>query len=297
MANVSEFRRSSIATCNVLICRRRTFRGDKSEHPDLPLRLGSQVAPDHASRLVVAIPNYRLSHHPDHPERISTVHPTHELDAIRSLLWLTESENIGRYLGSKAGGSPRIRSIYLAGHSCGAHILYNMMFLLPNVQISPGTPTTAGSDITWTSTERTKMLELLPKIKGLAFLDGIYDLNDLLDEYPGYEFFVEKAFGTDGEAGEDWDKACVPKQALDNLSSETCDWLKSQDGPKLFVAHAMEDELLSERQSLGWYKWLVALVGESGRLVYDNSTLIGSHDGSLQHEGLGQFLAKVVNRA
>ena len=210
---------------------------------------------------------------------------------------MTDPENVGRYLGSTAGDSPRIRSIYLAGHSCGAHILSNMVFLLPNVRISQSASTPAESDTTWSSTERTKLLQLLPKIKGLAFLDGIYDLNDLLDEYPGYEFFVEKAFGTDGKAGEDWDKACVPKQAPETLPGETCDWLKSRDGPKLFVAHAMEDELLSERQSLGWHKWLAALVGESNRLAYDNSTLIGSHDGSLQHEGLGHFLAKVVNRA
>jgi kynurenine formamidase len=209
---------------------------------------------------------------------------------------LSNPDNIGRYLGIKTG-SCRVKSIYLAGHSCGAHILSYMVFLLPNIQISQGTLTDSEYDTTWSSDERNKMAQLLPKIKGLAFLDGIYDLSDMLDEYPGYEFFVEKAFGTGGEAGEDWDKACVPKQAVEDLPSETCDWLKSREGPKLFVAHAMEDELLTERQSLGWYKWLTTLVGESGRLAYDNSTLIGSHDGSLQHEGLGHLLAKLVNQA
>lgn len=128
-------------------------------------------------------------------------------------------------------------------------------------------------------------------------MDGIYDLNDLIEEYPGYEFFVEKAFGTDSTAGGVWDQTSVPKQPVDGLPQEVWGLLKAEDGPRVVVAHALEDELLSERQSLKWYAWLKEGLGDAERLVYDNASLIGSHDGSLQHEGLGVLLAKLVKQS
>lgn len=284
-----------------------SVRGDKSEHVDLPSRLSSQIPESQAKNLVIAVPNYRLSHHPDHPERISTVHPMHELDIARSLLWLTDPKNVGSYLGTASDPSQetRIRSIYLAGHSCGATILSNLVFLLPNIPVEarmmimiwPPPPPGPPSETSWTPEEKAGMLGIMRKVKGMAFLAGIFDLNDLIDEYPSYEFFVEKAFGTDSNIGGGWDQASVPKQSAESLPEEVWQLLKAADGPRMVVAHALEDELLSERQSLNWFEWLKSELGESERLVYDNESLIGSHDGSLQHEGLGVLLAKLVKQS
>jgi hypothetical protein len=202
---------------------------------------------------------------------------------MRSILWLNEPENIEKYVGSKIGEGS-FRSIYLSGHSCGSHILSNLVFLLPNV------PTSSEQSVTsWTTEERGKLLTIVKQTKGIAFLDGIHDLLDLVTEYPSYEFFVEKAFGT---SSQDWDKASVSTQSIEDLPENTVNLLKSQQAPKIVVAHATQDELLSERQSRTWFEWLRDLKGEEG-LSYDNTTLVGSHDGCLQHEGLGILLARL----
>ena len=282
-------------------------RGDKSEHGDLPLRLSSQISESQSQNLVIAVPNYRLSHHPDHPDRITTVHPIHELDVARSLLWLCDPKNISSYLGAgpESSRETEIESIYMAGHSCGATILSNILFLLPNIpvvpqmmiMIWPPPPPGPPSQTSWTPEEKERLLSIVRKVRGMAFLDGIYDLNDLIVEYPSYEFFVEKAFGTDSSVGGSWDQASVSKQSVGSLPIEVWDLLKAENGPRLVVAHALEDELLSERQSVDWYNWLKGVLGDTDRLVYDNASLVGSHDGSLQHEGLGVLLAKLVKQS
>jgi hypothetical protein len=236
------------------------------------------------------------------------VHPTHELDIARSLLWLTDPKNVGFYINNSTSEPPQeihIRSIYLAGHSCGATILSHLIFLLPNIPVEPRMtimiwpppPPGPPSATSWTPEEKAGLLGIMRKAKGLAFLDGIYDLIDLIDEYPAYEFFVEKAFGTDSTVGGSWDQASVSKQSTDSLPVEVWELLKAPDGPRLVVAHALEDELLSERQSLNWYNWLKGGLGDTECLDYDNASLIGSHHGSLQHEGLGVLLAKLVKQS
>jgi acetyl esterase/lipase len=222
--------------------------GDKDDHANIPTYFRGSDEP-----LTVVIPNYRLSHHPDHPERIDQVHPTHILDVVRALLWMKAS----------ARGP---LEVHLAGHSCGAHIL---SFILCNLD---------GLELHLTREEMDLLAALRDDVVGYAFLDGIYDLPDMIEEYPDYAFFVEKAFGDDRSL---WSAASVTR-----LPGVTIDTSK-----RLLVAHSREDELLTTRQSKLWFNFL----SDKAPVTYDEVTLQGKHDASLQNEQLGVLLARFIN--
>jgi hypothetical protein len=125
------------------------------------------------------------------------------------------------------------------------------------------------------------------KPTSFAFLDGIYSLNTLIDEYPGYRFFVDAAFGTDAESWVGAD-VCVPSEA------------GGRDVPrelrrvgKIVVAHATEDELLSPAQGRLWVEYL-RMVGLGDVVEWDDKTLRGTHDGCLHDDGLGKLLYKLL---
>lgn len=288
-----------------------TFRGDKSEHSDLADRVGAQVSAEKAKHLVIAVPNYRIGQHPDHPGRADVKHPTHALDCMRSILWLSDSKNVAKYTQSNRQEGlnhdieRQVDSVYIAGHSCGAHILSNILFLLPGVPayhiamtlqwppppLPPPSPTSASID------EKEQLLKLVQtKIKGLAFLDGILNLVDLIDEYPAYKGFTESAFGEPGPDNQRWIQPSIPLLRTQDLPEQVLELLgdQSRSGPKLIVAHATEDELLSPRQDTEWFKWLEQTFGSSSKLLYDDTTLQGSHHGCLQHDGVGKLLANLV---
>ncbi|KAJ9098724.1 hypothetical protein QFC21_004372 [Naganishia friedmannii] len=215
------------------------------------------------------VPNYRLSYHPDHPERATTLHPTHILDIARFFNWL-----ITQWADEKSGSSwNSIRNVYLVGHSCGAHILSHIFFSLPTPL-----PTISIPSKTLT-TLQDNLLALLRKTRGAAFLDGIYDLPALVAEYPTYSFFADAAFGPDQE------KRIPPRAVMDVL-----------EGTRVVVAHATEDELLSPMQGKMWVDYLID-VGLGEQTVWDESTLRGTHDGCLHHAGLGELLYKLVKDA
>ena len=91
-------------------------------------------------------------------------------------------------------------------------------------------------------------------IKGIACVEGIFDLVDLLDEYPTYDYFVEQAFGKDRElyAGES------PAQ-----------WGLYPNGPFLdfLILHSRNDELLSTRQHEAFVRRLETLCGYTSRIA------------------------------
>lgn len=195
-----------------------------------------------------------------------------------------------------------IRNVYLLGHSCGAHILSHILFSLPTLPTLPSTPapTPTSNAATAIPTLRFNLLHhLLPKTRSAAFLDGIYDLPSLLLEYPSYGFFVEAAFGAD-----------VTQWVDAGVLSTTTTATTTQEGAKrtripendvldvlkrtmIVVAHATEDELLTPRQGELWVDYLKE-VGLGERTVWDDKTLVGTHDGCLHHVGLGELLYKMM---
>lgn len=297
------------------LCLLIVHRGDKSDHSNIPAILPPFLSSEQLSNLLIAIPNYRLSHSPAHPEREVNVHPIHILDTVRSVIWLADQGNMEGILdedleGSK-GKAMEIGEIYLVGHSCGAHIISHILVGLPHIPIrnDPSSNDASSSSPTLNETnsisspERTALSAMLRKVRGYGFLDGIYDLGDLIDEYASYEFFVVKAFGDK----ENWSKGSVSsldrgelKTQLDGLAENNDGEAAHIEGKKMLVAHSKEDELLTERQSRLWEKWLrdVAKISpqEEGKdgLWYDNETLQGTHDGCLQHEGLGKLLGSLL---
>lgn len=237
---------------------------------------------------------------------------------MRSLLWLTKSYNVQKYSGSQTDSSAltdgplkprdRLRSVYMAGHSCGAHILSNLVFLLPGVPRRkaqtaitleyPPPPMPAPSSTSIAPHEEKELLTLLQtKVKGLGFLDGILDLVSLIDQYPDYADFVRGAFGEPGEGIENWIKPSVPLLKSREVPDEIRRLLAhgTAAGLKLIVGHANDDELLTPRQSQEWFEWLEETFGRSSNLVYDGTTLVGTHDGCLQHPGVGKLLATLMN--
>ena len=127
-----------------------------------------------------------------------------------------------------------MRNYILIGHSAGATLCFQ----------------TLGS--------RTPCTELLPKaVIGLA---GIYDLTDLVEEYPDYRGFVEGAFGVVSKVGKlhPWDYMSPAKDPV-------CEGYKRflENEHKIVLVQSTMDELLSTRQTelmeRALVKWLVTL--------------------------------------
>ncbi|MBW0469684.1 hypothetical protein O181_009399, partial [Austropuccinia psidii MF-1] len=107
--------------------------------------------------------NYRLSLRTDD---VIIRHPTHNEDTIKAIESLKGIPVLSQ-----------ITSTYLIGHSVGAFICLSISGILQSPTI------------------KDLQLSNPQKIKGLILIDGIYDLIDLLEEYPTYRDFVEAAFG------------------------------------------------------------------------------------------------------
>lgn len=96
---------------------------------------------------------------------------------------------------------------------------------------------------------------LLPNITQAIFLDGIYDVRELLDEYPSYSFFIDEAFG-------DADTACntcnfITRKGATDVT-DAIDAYKTLQN--VYVVHSTEDELLSLRQPDCFVTWLAAVL-------------------------------------
>lgn len=114
-----------------------------------------------------------------------------------------------------------MRNYTLIGHSAGATLCFQ----------------TLGS--------RTPCTELLPKVViGLA---GIYDLTDLVEEYPSYRGFVEGAFGVVSKEG----NLLHPWDYMSPAKNPVCEGYKRllENGHKIVLVQSTMDELLSTRQT------------------------------------------------
>ncbi|SGY68012.1 BQ5605_C004g02838 [Microbotryum silenes-dioicae] len=198
--------------------------------------------------------DYRLAPNDPHPAQI--------LDVISGLTRLTSTTPLPGIETSEHLLWDRQRLILL-GHSAGA-------FMIAEVLLSP--PSSMPSD----SSSESFVVDpsLRRAIKGAIFLDGIYDIPDLIREYPDYVDFVEMAFGKDPQV---WAKESPAKW---EIPSEQLGALRA----KLLVLHSAQDELLNLVQPRLFVQALEKLGIEQGKqLEVDYETITGGHDEALKN--------------
>lgn len=128
-------------------------------------------------------------------------HPDHLEDVIYALKFLETHYNVKRAL--------------LVGHSVGATLILQLL--------------------TYKALLGERMSPLVIELENLYFLDGIYDIVELLAEYPTYLLFVNEAF--DSET--DYANSTAISRPTMNFEF---------DFGHIFILQSLDDELLSERQ-------------------------------------------------
>ncbi|AAS52110.1 ADR190Wp [Eremothecium gossypii ATCC 10895] len=142
---------------------------------------------------------YRLS-----PE---VQHPVHVADCV---------EHISQLIVEKG-----IRKLHLLGHSVGATLCWQILTALPGDRRYPEGPDFA-----------MKLALVRSSLAHVFLVDGIYSLRALLEEYPDYDYFVNKAF----KSLKDFED---PSESAERISA----------GPILHVIHSYKDELLTLKQT------------------------------------------------
>lgn len=122
----------------------------------------------------------------------------------------------------------------------------------------------------------------LPRITRAVFLDGIYDIAALLQEYPSYAFFVRDEFGTEQRAVELCNSVGRPGCPPVYATLE-----------RVLVVHSRGDELLSLRQPDTFVRWLDAAGVASGRVekVYAD---FGLHNHVYVNKTVAELVYKTV---
>lgn len=203
-------------------------------------------------------------------------HPAQAIDTVAALSLLT-----GPLLALEAG-TPRWnrQSIYLIGHSAGAFIAASIV-LKPS-SLPPSFPV---PDLVRRS------------IRGVIYVDGIYDLPNLLDEYPTYSYFVDDAFGTSSQYLAD-----------ESPARWTLHPPSTSPSLRFLVLHSKDDDLLSLRQPKLFNSRLATLLGNSaedsseggrgaaGSFEVDYKALRGKHEELLKLPQLPLAAAKWIRR-
>lgn len=173
--------------------------------------------------------NYRLS------PKIK--HPYHLIDIIKALKFIKENF--------------QVEKIILLGHSVGATMILQLLHF--KVIIIDGLENLQENE-TETETEINELFDFIEKniqFDQLLFFDGIYDVVELLKEYPDYASFVNDAFVNVNHF-----------QDATQLSSKN----SHLDIPFLFINkttqfiiyQSLEDELLSMKQTKLFIDYLVS---------------------------------------
>lgn len=212
------------------------------------------------TNLPLAVLEYRLT-----PE---VAHPAHINDVVSGLSLLTSST----LLECEGGSAKWDRgNLALAGHSVGAFLCCQLALEPPSTLKSFSVPSSVRESI-----------------KSIVIIAGIYDLNDMLEEYPDYASWTEEAIGLDKE-----------NLAIESVSN----WKMYEDeaGRKLrvFVVSGKEDELVSERQADLMVKRLKEMLGNreeaiEKRLKVDYETVKGTHDSMLHQDEIPRLWADWV---
>jgi acetyl esterase/lipase len=224
-----------------------------------------------SSGLPVACLEYRLAPNDRHPAQA--------IDIVSGLSLLT-----GTLLPLEDGEARwNHRRIYLVGHSAGAFIAATLVLQSPSRPPSFSVPSSVRDSL-----------------QGVVCVDGIYDLPELLTEYPSYYSFVSDAFGRApsflaDESPARWHIVKYPSQQplrfLILHSKE--DELLSLQQPKLFIRHLetifiasqQEEEDRSESERAAW-----------GSVEVDYDSLKGGHAELLLRKELSAVVASWVRR-
>lgn len=103
----------------------------------------------------------------------------------------------------------------------------------------------------------------IPGCKGIIGAEGIYDLIELVNEYPEYRGFVEGAFGQDRKV---WSNAS-PTNIVSNLSSIFT----------VQLIHSTEDQLLTPRQT----ELMFSELQKTSMILHETAWIKGTHDKSI----------------
>lgn len=187
--------------------------------------------------------SYRLSPHPDHPQKQAATapeeyrfakHPDHIRDVEAALAFLQNTYGFGaRYI--------------LVGHSCGATLAFQaVMGAVANHReqaFAKGVGDLGSGAETVSTSSGPLPPRLLAQPTAIVGVAGIYDIRRLLDthrEIPAYRDFIKGAFGTDELV---WD-GVSPAQMFGSRGVEG-GW---RSGRLAVLAHSKGDELVDESQ-------------------------------------------------
>ncbi|CAG8562341.1 7578_t:CDS:1 [Diversispora eburnea] len=198
-----------------------------------------------SSHFAIAIVNYRLSTK-ENPE---IKHPIHVQDVASSIYWISQH-------GKEYGFQETM--IYLAGHSVGAFISGQLIFI-PE----------------FLDSHNPKLSEY---IKGVIGIQGIYDVYSLFQIWPEYIKYIEPAFGKD--------ELFYKKSSLTNNNIKGIDKI-----PPYLIIHSKEDELVDVNQSYNYYLYLKNCGGIN---IEFNTSLKGNHEGILQTEELLKVIIEFI---
>jgi len=206
---------------------------DKLDHSALARNLVS------ATTFPVVVPNYRLSTGTN-----DIRHPDHAQDILEFLVYITSNSSI----------LPRVfdpSKIYLIGHSCSAHMLASI--LLDSSSISP---------------TLTPPSMILDAVQGIILSEGIYDIDQLVKDFPDYiDWFIKAAFGD-------------PTYSAFNATGLS---LRNQNTMRWLIIHSKGDRLINLLQSQRMFTHLRILYGGNAcqHVLINSEELDEGHDAIL----------------
>ncbi|KAI8842556.1 Alpha/Beta hydrolase protein [Chytridium lagenaria] len=224
--------------------------------------------------LPVAVLGYRLStlNEAGVPQ---VRHPSHVSDAAAGIAWILAS-TVHRLQDSASASeanqiinSMNLKELIVVGHSAGAQmggiIAFKPSFLEEAL---------FNRFHLW-KVEQPDVSPLIKLISGYIGCEGIYDIPQLIEEYPDYKGFVWQAFGN-AEDGL-WEEGS-PARLVPQLPS------KQTEFPHHLVLQSLQDELLTPSQST---LWLSHLTHHAIAHIYNDQSLKGKHDDAVM-----QFFSK-----
>lgn len=218
---------------------------------------------------------YRLSLPSAAPEDggiILDQHPAHIQDTHLAIKLLLLSTSLCKYDPHRA---------VLVGHSIGAWLLCSLL-LDSTAALSVPRPSPPPLD-------KEELANIRQAVNVWILVDGIYDLDDLLAEYPDYAGFVSQAFVPLGDPP----LAMGGDERLRAVSIPAWPAAHESGDARVILAHSKDDELLTLRQTRGAAEYLRDTL-KGHEIQEDHGTLTGKHDDLLQTQLYRDWLASIV---
>lgn len=202
---------------------------DKRDWKDLALKLFSKTG------LAVVVPNYRLT---SDSANESVVHTGHAQDIMQCITFLATPNENHRWNHAR---------LFLLGHSCSTHMISSVILKSPHPELQPSA-------------------DLLSKIHGILFTEGIYDIAILLSRFPKYkDWFIRPAFPESI-----FPDVSAPEVGVSNLqirdAAQHIQWL---------ILHSTEDELIDADDSQLFAKHLKE---QGAQVEFNGESLKGGHN-------------------